>query len=510
MSRSRGSSKASGPARAGLRGWAVDGGGQPGWLQPSPEFRATTVQACGLWPFAAGAGAPMTGVPVGRHLATGATVCMDPISWFMRANLISNPSMFTLGLPGLGKSSLTRRICLGLAGYGVLPLILGDLRPDYVQLIRAIGGQVIAPGQGARLNILDPGDATDAARQLTGEARESVLADAHRRRVVMMTALLTISRRSEPTDTETAVLDRALRVLDERLANSGRAPELKDVYQIIEDAPETIREVVLDRGSIDRYQEATSGLQRSLQALLTGRLGEFFSGQTTTPMRLDRPVAFDVSAIGDNDHDLQAAALMACWSTGFASVHVSNVLADAGLGPRRYYFVVLDELWRALRAGAGMVDRVDQLTRLNRAVGVGMSMISHTFADLDSLPRAEDRAKAKGFIERAGIVVTGGLPSKEIPDLGQIVRYSDAEADMLASWSTPPGWSSMEGRESEPPGRGKFLIKVGERPGIPFRTQLTRCEREVNDTNRMWHRDPAAAVRLEDSLNVDPEEQEFS
>ncbi|CAM5701716.1 hypothetical protein SCALM49S_03860 [Streptomyces californicus] len=68
--------------------------------------RATTVQACGLWPFAAGSGAPMTGVPLGQHLHTGATVCGDPISWFTRARYISNLSLFMLGMPGLGKSTL--------------------------------------------------------------------------------------------------------------------------------------------------------------------------------------------------------------------------------------------------------------------------------------------------------------------------------------------------------------------------------------------------------------------
>jgi len=42
----------------------------------------------------------MVGVPVGRDLRSHATVCCDPISWFARAGLIANPSMFVLGNPG--------------------------------------------------------------------------------------------------------------------------------------------------------------------------------------------------------------------------------------------------------------------------------------------------------------------------------------------------------------------------------------------------------------------------
>ena len=89
-----------------------------------------------------------------------------------RASLISNPSMFVLGKAGLGKSSLVRRMALGLTGYGVLPMVLGDLKPDYVDLIRALDGQVIELGRGrGRLNILDPGEAIAAADRLTGQAR---------------------------------------------------------------------------------------------------------------------------------------------------------------------------------------------------------------------------------------------------------------------------------------------------------------------------------------------------
>jgi len=56
---------------------------------------------------------------------------MDPVSLCGQANLLSNPSMAILGLPGLGKSTLVRRLVIGLSGAGVQPLILGDLKGEY-------------------------------------------------------------------------------------------------------------------------------------------------------------------------------------------------------------------------------------------------------------------------------------------------------------------------------------------------------------------------------------------
>ena len=102
------------------------------------------------------------------------------------------------------------------------------------------------------------------------------------------------------------------------------------------------------------------------------------------------------------------------WADGFGAVEAANALTDAGLAPQRRFLIVLDELWRAIRAGAGMVDRLDALTRLNRAHGVGQVMITHSLADLDALPDPADRAKATGFVERAGMLFLGGLPHAEL------------------------------------------------------------------------------------------------
>jgi hypothetical protein len=203
-------------------------------------------------------------------------------------------------------------------------------------------------------------------------------------------------------------------------------------------------------------------------------------------MATDRPVVFDVSSIDDSETSLQAAVLLACWSYGFGAVAVAQALADAGLEPQRHYFVILDELWRVLRAGRGLVDRVDALTRLNRQRGVGMAMISHTMSDLLALEHSEDRMKAKGFVERSGMVICGGLPRAEMESLTAAVPLSHEEQNMLIGWQDPPAWDPSTGEESAPPGRGNFLIKVGGRPGIPVHVGLTSVEHQINDTNKLW------------------------
>ncbi|MGQ4487713.1 ATP/GTP-binding protein [Streptomyces sp. 372A] len=473
------------PPGPGSRGWPGRGGGSAAYVEAAPEWRGTTVQVCGMWPFAAGSGTPMVGVPLGRDLISGAAVCCDPISWFQRANLLLNPSAFVLGKPGLGKSTVVRRMALGLAGYGTYPMVFGDLKPDYADLVDALGGQVITMGRGrGYLNPLDTSIAADAAARLTGEARRALIADAHGRRLNAVSALLTISRGEPPSDREETIIAAALTVLDDRHEGS---PVMADLLRVVHEAPELVRSVALDRGSLGRYRDITESLESSLTGLLgQGRLGDMFAHPTSVPMNTDRPVCFDVSSIDDSEVLLQAAALLSCWTYGFSAVAASQALADAGLEPQRHYFVILDELWRVLRAGRGLVDRVDALTRLNRQRGVGMAMITHTMSDLLALSAEEDRMKAKGFVERAGMVICGGLPGAEMPQLNQVVAMSGVEQEMISGWSTPPAWDAGAGREAPPPGRGKFLIKVGGRPGIPLQVELTRAELAVNDTNRRW------------------------
>jgi hypothetical protein len=133
-----------------------------------------------------------------------------------------------------------------------------------------------------------------------------------------------------------------------------------------------------------------------------------------------------------------------------------------------------------------MVDRVDVLTRLNRSKGVGVAMCSHTMSDLQALPLEEDRMKARGFVERSGMVICAGLPAAEMAMLTQVVPLSASEQQLLIGWQDPPAWSTTT-TSPAPPGRGNFLVKVGGRPGIPMHVRLTASEQRLHDTNKLWH-----------------------
>jgi hypothetical protein len=458
------------------------------WLETPAMWRGTTVQVCGLWPFAAGAGSPSVGAPLGQNLLTGVTVCADPISWFRRAHLIANPSMFVIGRPGTGKSTLMVRMLIYLAATGVTPLVLGDLKPDYVPLVEWLGGQVIPVGRGTGgINILDPGSAGAAASRVGGQAAARLRAEAHGRTLAITAALITLVRGRPVDDHEQAVLAAALHHLAER-HSAWSPPVLPDLVAVLEAGPDRVRAVTLDRGSEHRYRMAVDPLHRSLIGLLDGPLGTVFGSATTRQINLDAPaVAVDISRIGEADAQLTAAVMLAAWSEGLGCVSASHALADAGLIPQRWYFAVLDELWRPLRAAGGLIDRIDAITRLNRAWGLGQAMITHTLKDLDAVSSAADRAKARGFAERAGMIACMGLPRSELADLDQVTGLSRREEDLIVSWSSPVGWGHHADVTAPPPGLGKCLLKVGGRPGVPVRVQITEVERQLHDTNARWH-----------------------
>jgi hypothetical protein len=481
--------------RWGPRGYRGRGGGSWPLLPTPPDFRGTSAQVCGWWPFAAASARPDVGVPVGADLASGATVCCDPFAWF-HAGLISSPSMLVLGMPGLGKSSFATRQIIGLADRGVIPLIAGDLKPDYVNTIAALGGQVISLGAGQQLNVLDQAGMHTAAHRIGGRAGQILGEQAIARAATMVAALTQVIRRNPLSDWETGLITRTVRAMttahqQRRLA----APTLPQLATLLrQPTAEMITSVLA--GDQAAYAVLTAPLHRSLAALLDGPLGRTFAGQTTT--RIDPAttggVCVDISAAARQSEEYLAAVMLACWSETFATVESANALADAGLGPQRNFLTVIDEMWRPMRLpGAGLVDKLDAITRLNRADGVGHIFITHTLKDLESLDSPAETAKARGFAERSAITVCAGLSREDLRALSDIRRLSAAEIDTVAAWSTPPGWrprvvAAPDGskRPAPPPGAGRVLIKIGQRPGIATQVVLTQTELALHDTNTRW------------------------
>jgi hypothetical protein len=459
-------------------GWKLPCAGRAAHVSAPPEYQATTTQVCGLFPFVAGGGPPAAGTPIGRHQLGGEVVCLDPLAW-LRAGLVTNPGMFVLGQPGTGKSTLVKRLVTGAVATGATALILGDTTTDYTMLAGHLGGQVIRVGRGMdTINPLDGGPLGQALRHLSGPRAAALRQEIRSRRLSLLMALCTLVREARITNAEEVILSRAIDLLGERLAGT-REPAVTDVLAVIEQGPDMLRAAA--RASTPRqYQDRVTGLVFTLDLLCTGSLAGVFDGPTSTPIDLNASlVSVDISRAGAAGDKLLTAAMLCTWAYGFGVADAAAALAGLGLAPRRPCLAVLDELWRALRGGPGLVEYADSLTRLNRAKGMASIMITHSLADLDALATEEDRAKARGFADRCAITVLAGLPPRELARVHEITPLTGPEQELVTSWSAPESWQPG----ARHPGRGKYLIKTGDRLGIPVELSLVGAERRLYDTD---------------------------
>jgi hypothetical protein len=459
-------------------GWKVPGAGRAAHVSAAPEYQSTTTQACGLFPFVAGSGTPSLGTPVGRHMLWGEVCCLDPLAW-LRAGLVTNPGEFVLGQPGVGKSTLVKRQITGAVATGVRVLVLGDTKPDYTMLTEYFGGQVIRIGRGLdRINPLDAGPLGAALARMSGPDAAALRWEVRSRRLSLLMALCTLVRGTPLDNAEEVILGRAIDLLDER--SPAAQPTIADVLSVLGQGPDAVR-AAARTDTPAAFAERAADLIFTLDLLCTGSLAGVFDGPTSRPIDLDAPaVSVDISRVGAAGDKLLTAAMLCTWSYGFGMVDAAAALADQGIAPRRSYMGVMDELWRALRGAPGLVEHADALTRLNRSKGMSSIMITHSLADLDALATPEDRAKARGFIERSAITVMGGLPPRELAQVREVTPLTRAEMDLVASWSAPDSWQPG----AKHPGRGKYLIKAGERLGIPIELSLVGAEHALYDTDQ--------------------------
>jgi len=252
-------------------------------------------------------------------------------------------------------------------------------------------------GQGYRLNLLDLGAVGDAARRIGGAGARRC---ASWRSAGWWTRSPPRCRSSAGSRSQTGRSPCSLQRCGYSTSRSGAESSLRpgsDLVRVVHNLTDGMLTAVLAKDTA-AYQELTTGLQRSLQAVLEGPLGRLYDGQTTDRLRTDAPaVSIDISAISRLSESTLASVMLASWGETFAAVEAANAPTDAGLTPQRNYLVVLDELWRPMRLeGAGLVDKVDSFVRLNRADGVGNIFVTHALLDLEAMSSEADNRKAPG------------------------------------------------------------------------------------------------------------------
>jgi hypothetical protein len=313
---------------------------------------------------------------------------------------------------------------------------------------------------------------------MSGPDAQALRWEVRSRRLSLLMALCTLVRGTALSNAEEVILGRAVDLLVER-SPEGQ-PTISDVLDVLEKGPDTVRSAART-DTPAAFHDRAADLIFTLDLLCTGSLAGVFDGPTSRPIDLDAPaVSVDISRVGAAGDKLLTAAMLCTWAYGFGVVDAAAALADQDIAPRRSYMGVMDELWRALRGAPGLVEYADSLTRLSRAKGMSSVMITHSLADLDALPTEEDRAKARGFVERSAITVMGGLPPRELARVHEVVPLTGPEMELVTSWSAPDSWQPG----ARHPGRGKYLLKTGERLGIPVELSLVGAEYALYDTDQ--------------------------
>ncbi len=473
-------------------GWGGRFGGRVAVEDTGTVYTGPSSQAGGIYPFLLGSGLPPRGVPVGRDVLTGELVCVDPSGWTGR--LTTNPGVWVMSQPGAGKSALVKRICMVYAAYGHMVCVPGDVKGEYTGLVAGLGGSVVRIGDGiGRINPLDSGPLKDHARTLPADRRTALLDVLNGRRLETLVALLSTKHGlgRAPDEIERSALDTAVH-LAAATRPAGEDPVVADVVAVLRQAPAELRAKLAADG--DRYRDLTRSVVAGLDNLVGGPLKGLFDGPTTQALDPAAPaVSVDISALRARGNDVVSAGMIATWAYTYSSIDSARAI---GLMDRKLV-LPMDEMWRALRSGPGLVDAMDAISRLNRTTDDVTLYVTHSLLDVEALPTEQDRAKARGLMDRCDTWILGASTDEELRRVTGKRSLTEQERAMIASWSsatttgldvdpavldaTAGGAAEEEGARH--PGRGKYLIKIGTRPGIAAALELTATERTLYRTD---------------------------
>lgn len=470
----------------GSRGWGGQFGGRVSVEDAGTVYTGPSTQVGAVYPHLLGAGLPPRGVPVGRDVLTGELVCVDPSGWTGR--LTTNPGVWVMSQPGAGKSALVKRLCLVYSAYGHMVCVPGDVKGEYSALVAELGGSVVRIGDGAgRINPLDSGPLKGRLDALTAHERAALTDILNGRRLETLGALLSTKPGlgRTPSEIERSALNTAVQLAAD--AEPGRDPIISDVIHVLRQAPEPLRAKLA--AADETYNDLTRSVVAGLDNLCDGPLKGMFDGPTTTPLDLDAPaVSVDISGLRARGNDVISAGMIATWAYAYSSIDSARSI---GLMSRKLV-LPMDEMWRALRSGPGLVDAMDAISRLNRTTDDVTIYVTHSLLDSESLPTEEDRAKARGLMDRCDTWVIGASTTEELQRVTGKRELTGQERMLINSWASATS-TGLDTSDQVHPGRGKYLIKIGTRPGIATAMELTATEERLymTDNNTTAEREEA-------------------
>jgi len=381
------------------RGWPVPGGGRDHHVGSAMLWQGTTTQLAGLYPFVGGSGSRVRGVPIGHDLHTHEPVGLHPGDW-LRSGLITNTGIWVQAQPGVGKSAFAKRLGTGLCAFGWMLFVPADVKGEYSPLVARLGGTVIKIGRGHdAINPLDPGPLAELlATTPAGRQRDAVRESIRARQTALLEGLLLLELDRQPTTAERNLLSRALDVATD--ATTDGQPTIPEIRAVLDQAPQPLLNAARVDGKPERYFDLLREVLAALDLLVDGPLRGLFDRRSTARLDPSSPAtSLDISMLDEETDEVVAAAMLCSWAWG------SGMIEARQAGAGRNILWVQDEAWRALRTGPGLVEKSDRMTRLNRHKGVASVYLTHSMDDLEALPAAEDRAKARGIASRCAIHV---------------------------------------------------------------------------------------------------------
>jgi hypothetical protein len=375
--------------------------------------QASTAHVQAAYPAVAEAGLGAQGVYVGRD-AHGGSFVYDPWVLYGR-RILTNANTLIFGLPGFGKSALSKSYLWRQRVFGRVAEII-DPKGEYLGLVQAMGGVILRlePGGGVRLNPL--------TRIGTREMREGLLEAVSR-------AML-----ARPLSQAEAVgMVAALDAADSHRGGSETCiPDV--IAQLRDPSAETAARLGMsEREAREELRECALALQR----LVEGPLRGMFDQPTSEGERVwDAPaVALDLSAVGvgATGSDLALGITMVCASAFLDAKRAERArLAEARGATAPKVIRTNDEAWRALPI-AGLGEYYQAAFKLSRATGVQHWVVLHRLSDLRAAGDEGTRQQrlAEGLLSDASTVVVYRQHPAEVATTSDLLGLSSTEAEII-------------------------------------------------------------------------------